>query len=198
MTIIVTGFGPFLSHSQNPTIEVLKRLPKTLNGHSIIPVELPVEYDTCFSHLEPFIETLKPHAIVLLGLAAKSQTIRLERFAMNLKDSQHPDTAGQECRDQVILPNGPLAYSSTLPLREFERELTKYDIPVSISNSAGLYVCNNLFYHTMHYINNKDLAYQAGFIHVPETEPTTTAPMSLATIVDAVIRILQILSNQKE
>ena len=198
MTIIVTGFGPFLSHQTNPTKEVLKRLPESIHDHTIIPVELPVEYDTCFADLEPFITKFKPDAIVLLGLASGSKTIRLERLAINLKDSKHGDNKGQRFTDEPILPNGPLAYSSTLPLRAIEQELQASEIPVSISNSAGLYVCNNLFYHTMHHVHQQKKPIPAGFIHVPDINPKATESMPLSTIVDAVIRTLQQLANQKE
>jgi pyroglutamyl-peptidase len=198
MTIIVTGFGPFLSHPSNPTLEVLKRLPETLNNHTIIPVELPVEYDSCFLVLEPFIRKYNPEVVVLLGLASGSTTIRLERLAINRNDSKHSDNAGVRYTDQSIIKEGPLAYSSRLPLRAIEEHLLQNDIPVSISNTAGLYVCNNLFYSTMHYIENHHLSIQAGFVHVPDMEPANNASMALSTIVDAVIRTLQIIIDQKE
>lgn len=198
MTIIVTGFGPFLSHQTNPTIEVLKRLPESIHNHTIIPIELPVEYDTCFADLEPFITKYNPDAIVLLGLASGSKTMRLERLAINLKDSIHGDNKGQRFTDEPILKGGALAYPSTLPLRAIEQELQANEIPISISNTAGLYVCNNLFYHTMHHVHNQEKSIPAGFIHVPDTNPKATESMSLSTIVDAVIRTLELLTNQKE
>ena len=60
MNIIVTGFEPFLDNEINPTLEVLKLLPKNIEGHNIITVRLPVLYDQCFDVLKPYIIKYNP------------------------------------------------------------------------------------------------------------------------------------------
>ena len=47
------------------------------------------------------------------------------------------------------------------------KDVSVKKIPVELSNSAGTYVCNNLMYHVLHYIDNNKLDIKAGFIHVP-------------------------------
>ena len=44
------------------------------------------------------------------------------------------------------------------------QRLRELDIPASISNTAGTYVCNQVFYHLMHHWTGHQ---PAGFIHLP-------------------------------
>lgn len=167
MNIIVTGFEPFLDNDVNPTLEVLELLPKKILGNDIITVKLPVLYDQCFEVLKTYIDKYEPGIIINLGLAAKRKNICLERVALNISDSIHEDNSGVIKIDETIIENGENAYFSTLPLRKIYDSINNKGIPVEISNTAGLYICNNLMYHVLHYINNNDLDTKAGFIHVP-------------------------------
>lgn len=172
MKIIVTGFGRFLDNQNNPTKEVLKSLSKTIAGASIYPIELPVIFDECFDYLRPFIDEIQPDVIIELGLAAGRNAITPERVAINMKDATGPDNIGYTPKDEIIKHDGKNAYFSTLPIREIEDKLKERKIPVSISNSAGLYVCNNLMYHVAYYIDQKNLNINSGFIHVPYSHET--------------------------
>lgn len=167
LKIIVTGFGAFSTNDINPTLEVLSLLPQSIRGHEIKTVVLPVVFDECFDVLQPIIEQEKPQVIVNLGLAAGRTAITPERIAINLKDSTVADNEGNKPIDEVIIPSGDVALYSTLPLRKIESILKRKHLPVSISNSAGLYVCNNIMYHTLNYIKQNKLDVKAGFIHIP-------------------------------
>jgi len=195
MKIMVTGFGRFLDNENNPTKEVLKLLPKSIQGNSIECVELPVIFDECFDYLRPIIDEQKPNVIIMLGLAGGRTAINPERVALNINDAAQPDNIGYKPLDEIIIPNGKNAYFSTLPLREIEEKLTKKSIPVKISNSAGLYVCNNIMYHVLHYIDQHDLNAKAGFIHIPymdEDKPNEEVfSLPLTTLVEAVIDIIK-------
>lgn len=167
MNIIVTGFEPFLDNDINPTLEVLELLPKSIKGNSIITVKLPVVYNQCFTVLKPYIDKYKPGVIINLGLAPRRKNISLERVALNINSSTHGDNTGIVKIDESILKKGKNAYFSKLPLREIYNVLNKKGIPVEISNTAGLYICNNIMYHVLHYIDINNLNTKAGFIHVP-------------------------------
>lgn len=167
MKVLITGFGRFGKNEHNPTKEVLQLLPKSIYGNKLIKVELPVIFDECFDYLKPIIEEEKPDAIFMLGLAGGRTAITPERIAINLKDSKITDNLGNCPTDEKISENGKIAYYSTLPLRKMEEILKQKHIPVSISNSAGLFVCNNIMYHVMEYIDQNSLDVKAGFIHVP-------------------------------
>ena len=66
-----------------------------------------------------------------------------------------------------LLKVGPVGYFATLPINEIVKELGKANIPAKISNSAGAYLCNRLFYSVMHFIAIEGLSIKAGFIHLP-------------------------------
>jgi pyroglutamyl-peptidase len=191
MKIMITGFGRFGNHKNNPTKEILRILPKSIYGHELIKVELPVIFDECYDYLKQFIDIHQPDAIIMLGLAGGSKTIRLERIAVNLKDAKIADNIGSKPLDEPIIKNGKNAYFSTLPLREMEAILIDKEIPVSISNSAGLFVCNNIFYHVMHRVDQEDKIRYAGFIHLPYMDEDKTDQdafsMPLYTLNEAVI-----------
>jgi len=195
MKVIVTGFGRFLDNDSNPTKEILRLLPKSIHGSKIVPVELPVIFDECFDHLRPIIEETKPDAIIMLGLASGRKGITPERIAINMKDAKGPDNIGYTPHDESINPKGKNAYFSTLPIREIEQKLISKNIPVSISNSAGLYVCNNIMYEVLQYIDIHSLDIKAGFVHVPlMTEQVTNSKdfsLKLDVILEAVIDIIK-------
>lgn len=191
MNIIVTGFEPFLDNDLNPTLEVLELLPKSIKGNPIITVKLPVEYDKCFDILKPYIDEYNPGIIINLGLAAKRTGISLERVALNMSSSVHQDNTGVIKVDERIIEGGENAYFSKLPLRKIYDILDIKGIPVEISNSAGLYICNNLMYHVMHYIKVNSLDIKAGFVHVPfmdeQVKDKLDSSMPLVRILEGVI-----------
>lgn len=195
MKIIVTGFGRFLENETNPTKEIIKKLPKKIGENDIYPIELPVVFDECFIYLKPYIDEIKPDVIIMLGLAGGRTAITPERVALNLKDASGPDNKGYQPIDETIIENGRTAYFSTLPIRKIETLLKEKNIPVSISNSAGLYVCNNIMYHVLNYIETNKLSCKAGFIHVPYMDsfkPKKEAfSLPLADIYDAIVEMLK-------
>lgn len=197
MKVIVTGFGRFLDNEFNPTKEVLKALPDRIDAHEIYPIELPVIFDECFDYLKPFIQEIKPDVIIELGLASGRKAITPERVALNVKDARGPDNIGYQPKDEVIKSDGKNAYFSTLPLREIETILKGKNVPVSISNSAGLYVCNNIMYHVAYYIDQNNLDCLSGFIHVPISNELNTKDevfsLPQSTINEAVIDTIKII-----
>lgn len=167
MKILVTGFEAFGDLDTNPTKEIVSLLPKSIKGHTVITSLLPVVFDECFDEVKNLIEKHNPKIVIHLGVAAGRKGITPERLAINMKDARISDNNGNQPLDETIIEGAPLAYHSTLPLRKIEDTLKRKHIPVHISNTAGLYVCNNIMYHTLHYINVNHLDIQSGFIHVP-------------------------------
>ncbi|MCX7808485.1 MAG: pyroglutamyl-peptidase I, partial [Deltaproteobacteria bacterium] len=116
------------------------------------------------------IEAIRPLAVIATGQAGGSDSIEIERVAINWIDAKIPDELGQQPIDCPVIPGAPAAYFSTLPLRSIFEHLTKAGIPARLSMSAGTFVCNSLFYHLMHRVHSLSLPILAGFIHVPFVE----------------------------
>ena len=92
LNILITGFSAFLEYVENPTEEIIKLLPKSIYGHNLIKVDLPVVFDECFDELLPYIKEYKPEYIINLGLAPGRKAISIERVAINISDSESQET----------------------------------------------------------------------------------------------------------
>jgi pyroglutamyl-peptidase len=84
-----------------------------------------------------------------------------------------------------VVPEGPAAYFSTLPVKSALRALQIAGIRAEVSQTAGTYVCNHVFYALMHELAGA-VAPRArgGFIHVPYDEaqlPKGSAAPGMAT-----------------
>lgn len=107
-------------------------------------------------------------AVVALGQASGYPGLGLERVAVNIASGV--DNAGVERTDEPIVPGGPASYFSTLPLAAMLAAIEAAGIPAFISNSAGTYLCNRVFYGLQHHFHGKPPRQPVplgGFIHVP-------------------------------
>ena len=104
-------------------------------------------------------------AVISLGLNANIGCINLEEVAVNITASEVPDNAGNVLSDEPIVPDGKLAYRTSLPTASIKERLRKEGIPAKNSYSAGVYLCNEVFYTEMIWAEEMDRT--AGFIHIP-------------------------------
>lgn len=198
-TILLTGFEPFGGSHINPSIEACKPYnDKIINGLKIKVAEIPLRYDEVRLSLIKAIEETNPSAIICTGQSGAS-TINLERVAINVADARIPYNCGTQPVDKTIQEAGPAAYFSKLPLRKLLAALTEAKIPTAISNSAGTFGCNHIFYELMYYISVNQLDIPAGFIHVPSLPEQVLEKrgpfMSLDLIIEALGVVIETLSE---
>jgi len=108
----------------------------------------------------------------MLGLRARVRSIYLERIAINMEDARIPDEAGIVAMDRTIDTRGPDGLFSTLPLRRIQKTLKHGGFAVRISNSAGTFVCNSLFYRVMSILRPTGIP--SGFVHLPLVKDSWT------------------------
>ena len=94
-------------------------------------------------------------------------SIAVERVAINVANARRPYNCGYQPLDEILRENGPAAYFTKLPFRKLIEGLKDAKIPAVLSNSAGTYGCNQVFYYLMDYLAREDIDIPAGFIHVP-------------------------------
>ncbi len=203
--ILVTGFEPFGGMDYNPSQEIAHAMDdKIFPGVTVRGVSLPVDCEKLPDLLDKLYAEFQPAAVISLGLAAGRTGIALERVALNLLNWEGTDNAGNTRHDVPISEDGPAAYFTTLPIRDLEKALINAKIPCYLSETAGLYLCNQIFYLTAQYAttNNPQMLY--GFIHLPAvpqmcvgkaTVPVATMSIELQTkaveiILDIVAKIL--------
>jgi pyroglutamyl-peptidase len=201
--ILLTGFEPFDGDSVNPSGEVAKQLDGKVIGDCVVrSVILPVQHEAARAVVAPLLEAPGLVAVVHLGLAGGRARISLERVAVNVMDYSRPDAHGQVLRDVACVEGGPAAYFSTLPLREMLAALTAEGIPAAISNTAGTYLCNDIFYTTAHALCAKIPSIQGGFIHLPflpsmvASHALEEANMELGVMVHAVATAMTRLTSR--
>ena len=105
--------------------------------------------------------------ILALGQAGGYSEIAVERVAINVDDYRIPDNDGNQPVDEPVVEGAPVAYWSTLPIRSIVRAMREVEVPAFVSNSAGTFVCNHLFYRLMRFLEEEGNVRRGGFIHVP-------------------------------
>lgn len=168
MKVLLCAFEPFGGQIINASQQVVRevaRLP--FAGAQLEVLELPVERGRAPQMVMAAFERLRPDIIILLGEARGRAAITPERVAINVDDFPIPDNAGNQPREQNIVEHGPAAFFSTLPVVAIHKALTQQNIPASISNTAGTFLCNHVFYRVLHHLAQNQNSVQAGFIHMP-------------------------------
>ncbi|MBT2373151.1 pyroglutamyl-peptidase I [Pseudomonas fluorescens] len=166
-TVLLTGFEPFDQDLINPSWEAVRRLDGVLLAQDvrIVARQLPCAFATAVTGLKALLEAYRPHLVIATGLGPGRSDISIERVAINLNDARIPDNLGEQPIDTPVVPDGPAAYFSTLPIKAMVRALREAGIPASVSQTAGTFVCNQVFYSLQHALAGSGV--RGGFIHVP-------------------------------
>jgi pyroglutamyl-peptidase len=165
-TVLLTGFEPFGGDALNPSWDAVRRLEgEVIAGHRIVAACLPVEFGRSLEVLRTHVERLRPGLVLAVGLAGGRAAISLERVAINVDDARIPDNAGRQPVDEPIDPAGPAACFARLPLKAVLVALRDAGIPAEVSQTAGTFVCNHVFYGLMRLLEGSGA--RGGFIHVP-------------------------------
>jgi pyroglutamyl-peptidase len=84
-----------------------------------------------------------------------------------------------------------VAFFSTLPIKTSLLALQDAGIPAHISQTAGTYVCNQVFYALMHALRRRRDT-RAGFVHVPWSPEQAARHGQPGMPIDQVTRALEI------
>ncbi|HOO63086.1 MAG TPA: pyroglutamyl-peptidase I [Synergistaceae bacterium] len=167
MKILVTGFDPFGGDPINPAFEAVRKLPKMIAGAEIEILEVPTVFHKSIQAVTEALDKGSFDAVLLVGQAGGRFALTPERVAINLDDARIKDNEGNQPIDVPVIPEGPAAYFSTLPIKAMVENIRKQGLPAKVSNTAGTFVCNHLMYGVLHHIAAKNLPLRGGFIHVP-------------------------------
>lgn len=163
---LVTGFDPFGGESVNPSQQIVQALHgEIVAGHRVVGAILPTEFGAAPPAMEKLIARHRPALVLALGQAGGREGISLERVAINLIDARMPDNASAQPVDAPVVENAANAYFSTLPVKAMLERLREAGIPATLSQTAGTFVCNQVFYALMHALRRRRA--RGGFIHVP-------------------------------
>lgn len=165
-TVLITGFGAFGTQTANPSGEIAARLDGTRAGDAeITGTVLPVATARVEAELAAAIAGTRPDVVIITGVAPGRTAPALERVAVNVRDFPLPDNDGLHPVDEPVMAGGPAAYLSTLPVKSVLAAWRDAGVPGYVSNTAGTYVCNQVFYLARHLTRERGIP--CGLVHLP-------------------------------
>lgn len=201
-TVLVTGFEPFGGLLLNPSAAVAQalhgqRLQAAGIDAQVVGVVLPCVFGQALQVLDEALAAHRPVLVLGLGQADGRTDVSVERVAINVDDARIPDNAGAQPVDRPVVAGGPAAHFSTLPIKAIVAALKADGLPASISQTAGTFVCNHVFYGLQHRLAGSGV--RSGFVHLPllpqqaAALPGVSHPsLPLALQVQAVQRALEV------
>ncbi|MDB5748254.1 MAG: pcp [Massilia sp.] len=187
-TVLLTGFEPFNGATINPAWEAVRALKGwSGDGFFVEVLQLPCVFGFANRVLRGAIDEMKPAVVICVGQAGGRADLTVERVAINVDDAPIVDNDRQQPVDATIVAGAPAAYFATLPVKAIVGAMRERGLKASVSQTAGTFVCNHVFYGLMNHIDGTGV--QGGFVHVPYLPEQAAAfegapSMALAEIVE--------------
>jgi len=168
-SILVTGFEAFGGRSVNPSLLVAQALARQdIAGLTVVAAVLPVIRSASGERVIQLVSQHRPAAVLCFGQGSPEQTgLRIERLAANIRDYPIPDNSGHQATGEPVVAGAPAAYFATLPVVALRDQVRAAGVPCRVSNSAGAFLCNEVFFATLHALAAIDPRIAAGFVHLP-------------------------------
>lgn len=168
--LLLTGFEPFGGAALNPSAELVAALHGQVIGeHRVEGALLPTVFGRSLTALDALLAQHRPALVLCTGLAGGRAALSLERVAINVDDARIADNAGAQPVDRAVVVGAPAAYFSTLPIKAMRAAIEAQGVPAEISQTAGTFVCNHVFFGLMHALATRAelRGVPGGFMHVP-------------------------------
>ncbi len=201
-TALITGFEPFGGASLNASWRVVEALDPARLPARLERACLPCVFGRSMDVLNGLLKAHQPELVICLGQADGRASMSVERVAINVDDARIPDNEGAQPIDVPIAASGPAAYWATIPIKAIVASLRAEGVPAEVSQTAGTFVCNHVFYGLMRSLAPRS-GVRGGFIHVPllpeQSQGGTLPSLALAEQVRGLeIAIRAALSTEKE
>ena len=190
MRALVTAFDAFGGERVNASQAAIKRLPPAIKGMTFETLVLPTSFARAPLVLADGIADFAPDVVLCVGEAGDRHNLCLERVAINCCDARVADNDGVRPAGSRSIDGGPAAYFSTLPLNPMLAALREAGLASEISNSAGSFVCNHVFYALMHLASAQGNRWRGGFLHVPYAFDPVARPQARLRVDDIVRAIV--------
>jgi pyroglutamyl-peptidase len=170
LRILITGFGPFPGAPFNPTQPLVARLLRLrrpafgdieLSGHIF-----PVTYNAVDRELPQLLAKHRPQALLMFGLASRTQFMRIETRARNAVTMLWPDA------DHACLRKGSIAGDAHAKMfgphtAKLLRAALGTGADARASRDAGSYLCNYLSWRAIESTGSANGPALAAFVHIP-------------------------------
>ena len=189
--LLITGFDPFGGESVNPSWEAVKLLPDTVGNYQLYKLQIPTVFGLAPQKVLEAARAIEPDVIISVGQAGTRDFITPERIGINMRSARIADNAGRIPVEERIVPGGPDGLFSTLPAAAMVDAIRAANLPATISNTAGTFVCNDTLYSLLHHYQGTPV--RCGFIHVPWLPEQGTPNLTLEHTVQALIAAISAL-----
>lgn len=186
--VLLTGFEPFGGEMLNPSWLAVRQLGgRRIENHRIVAAQLPTVFGASLVALRALLERHRPRLVICVGQAGGRAAVSLERIAINVDDARIPDNANAQPVDRPVVAGGPDGYFAKLPIKAMLLALLEARIAAEVSQTAGTFVCNHVFYGLLHELASDPGLRQVrgGFIHVPWLPAQGSPSMEVADVVRA-------------
>jgi pyroglutamyl-peptidase len=153
--VLLTAFEPFDGGVVNSSLEACRQVLAGLDSRGLPGVRevrlavLPVEYGHDSEAMEVALAGFTPDLLLHTGQSSGAAELRLERLAVNVRYREH-GIGRKRHEQQPIVADGPAALAC----------------PLTVSNHAGIYLCNHVLYCSL--LRFQQLATApAAFLHLP-------------------------------
>jgi pyroglutamyl-peptidase len=182
--ILLTGFGPFPGAAENSSAWLVKELAGKRQssglGCDLHAEVLPTEWAEVARLGPGLVQHHRPRLTLHLGLHKRARGFRIERSAHNLIDLRE-DARGAVLDRRTILDRSDGRLDTEVPAIQLARHLRTQDLPAVASRSAGTYLCNYLYYLSLHWARGQNGACDVCFVHLPPG-PRQGGPLSEAEL----------------
>ena len=193
MRTLITSFGPFGDFGLNPSNQVMDALQALIEkGGTQVQEFSYKKLNVAWEHVDVFIRETAHESFDLfihLGVATGSEKMRIETKGRNSAEGK--DAFNANPLSQTIFTQTS-DIVSPLPMNEMKEFVAKHP-EVVISDNAGSYLCNYLYFKSLH---ANGLQSRVLFVHIADTIHTPSAP-KIERQADLVLQLIQIMQNQR-
>jgi len=150
MKLLITAFGPFNEFTQNPSELVLNAWLENgavrNNPNFDITFEvIPVSY-RFVDEFQEIWKNIHYDLIVHMGVASNETKMRLETMAKNIKSGKDMEGVAP---NSIPIIQGSQDAKTLIQFSIFNKLCAKYPSKIKISDDAGTYLCNYIYYQSM-------------------------------------------------
>src|SRR5262245_247973 len=203
LCILLTGFGPFPGSAENSSAWLVEELAGKRRssglGYDLHAEVLPTEWAEVARRGPGLIQYHRPRFTLHLGLHKRARGFRIERSAHNLIDLRE-DASGAVLNRRRILDRSDGRLDTAVPAAQLAKHLRTQNLPAVVSRSAGTYLCNYLYYLSLHWARGQNGTCDICFVHLPPG-PRQGGPLSEADLLrgaELIVRYLLAFAQDRD
>lgn len=169
--VLVTGFGPFpgvaVNASEGLAHLLAQRAGQTCAGATVTAATLPTDWLDAPRMLARLLASETPDVCVHLGVSARAKGFVIESRARN-RISGAADVNGFAPTGGVLLPGAPPSLTAGALARAVEAQLADAGVPSWLSQNAGAYLCNAIYYCSLLAARQSAIHRSVLLVHLPD------------------------------